>query len=119
MTGDPLPDARNLSKWQKLAGTPENELTLELELPGLRPESVEITAESGILTVRGEKRTARKEDEQSRYHVVERAYGTFLRTFQLPQGIDESQIAAEFDNGVLKLRIPKTALPRAGFRTLV
>jgi HSP20 family protein len=90
----------------------EGELRVELELPGLKPEDVEITAENGILTIRGEKRSERKEDEQSRYHLVERTYGSFMRTFQLPQGIDEAQIAAEFDNGILSLRIPKTALPQ-------
>ena len=90
----------------------EGELTLELELPGLKPENVEITAENGILTIRGEKRSERKEDDQSRYHVVERTYGSFMRTFQLPQGVDDNQIAAEFENGILSLRIPKTALPQ-------
>ena len=90
----------------------ESELTLELELPGLKPENVEITAENGILTVRGDKRSERKEEDQSRYHVVERTYGSFMRTFQLPQGIDENQISAEYDNGILTLRIPKTALPQ-------
>ena len=90
----------------------ENELTVELELPGLKPENVEITAENGLLTIRGEKRSERKEKEQSRYHLVERTYGSFMRTFQLPQGIDEEQIAAEYDNGILSLRIPKAALPQ-------
>ncbi len=90
----------------------ESELRLELELPGLKPEDVEITAENGVLTVRGEKRSERKEDDQGRYHVVERTYGSFMRSFQLPQGIDEDQISAEYDNGVLTLRIPKAALPQ-------
>jgi HSP20 family protein len=90
----------------------ESDLRVELELPGLKPEDVEITAENGVLTIRGEKRSERKEDEQSRYHVVERTYGSFMRTFQLPQGVDEDQIAAEFDNGILSLRIPKAALPQ-------
>ncbi len=90
----------------------EGELTLELELPGLKPENVDITAENGILTVRGETRSERKEDDQSRYHIVERTYGSFMRTFQLPQGVDENQIAAEYENGILSLRIPKTALPQ-------
>jgi HSP20 family protein len=90
----------------------EGELRVELELPGLKPQDVEITAENGVLTIRGEKRSERKEDDQSRYHVVERTYGSFMRTFQLPQGIDEDQIGAEFDNGILSLRIPKTALPQ-------
>ncbi|HXG71619.1 MAG TPA: Hsp20/alpha crystallin family protein [Gemmatimonadaceae bacterium] len=90
----------------------ESELRLEVELPGIKPEDVEITAENGSLTLRGEKRAVRKEGEQNRYHVIERSYGTFMRTFQLPKGIDEEQIAADFDGGILSLRIPKAALPQ-------
>jgi len=90
----------------------DNEIRLELELPGLKPDQVEIMAENGVLTVRGEKRSERKEGEDNRYQVVERSYGTFVRTFQLPQGVDEDQIKAEFNNGVLALSIPKAALPQ-------
>ena len=79
----------------------DSEIRLDLELPGLKPEDVELTAENGVLTVRGEKKSQRKEGEDNRYHIVERSYGSFLRTFQLPQGIDEEQIKAEFENGVL------------------
>ena len=64
------------------------------------------------MTVRGEKKTERKEGEENRYHVVERTYGSFFRTFQLPQGIDEEQIKAEFENGILSIHIPKAALPQ-------
>jgi HSP20 family protein len=90
----------------------ENALSVELELPGIRPEDVEITAENGVLTVRGEKKSERKEGEDNRYHVVERTYGSFLRTFQLPKGIDEDQIRAEFEHGILSISIPKAALPQ-------
>jgi HSP20 family protein len=87
-----------------------NEMTLDVELPGLNPENVEITAENGVLTISGEKQTERKEDDDSRYHVVERSYGSFLRSFQLPQGLDESRIDATFNNGMLSIHIPKSAL---------
>jgi HSP20 family protein len=91
----------------------DNELNLELELPGIKPEEVEITADNGILTIRGEKRGERKEgDENSRYHMVERSYGSFMRSFQLPQGLDESKIEADYSDGILAVRIPKTALPQ-------
>jgi HSP20 family protein len=90
----------------------ENDIHIDLELPGLKPEDVEITAENGVLTIRGEKRTERKEGEEGRYHVVERSYGSFMRSFTLPQGVDENQIHAEFNDGVLGVRIPKTALPQ-------
>ncbi len=91
----------------------ENELSLEVELPGIRPEEVEITADNGILAIRGEKRNERKEgDENSRYHMVERSYGSFMRSFQLPPGLDESKIEADYNDGILSVRIPKTALPQ-------
>jgi HSP20 family protein len=90
----------------------DNEIRLDLELPGLKPEDVEITAENGVLTIRGEKQAERKEGDENRYQIVERTYGTFMRTFQLPQGIDADQIKAEFNNGVLSLHIPKAALPQ-------
>ena len=90
----------------------ENEIRLELELPGLKPEDVEITAENGVLTIRGEKLAERKEGDENRYQIVERVYGTFMRTFQLAQGVDADQIKADFNNGVLTLHIPKAALPQ-------
>jgi len=90
----------------------QNELQLDVELPGLNPNEVEITAENGVLTIRGEKQIERKEGDDSRYHVVERAYGNFIRSFQLPQGLDESRIEATFNNGILSIHIPKSALPQ-------
>ena len=90
----------------------DNEIRLDLALPGLKPEDVEITAETGVLTVRGEKHAERKEGDESRYQIIERSYGTFMRMFQLPQGIDADQIKAEFNNGVLSLHIPRAALPQ-------
>ncbi len=71
-----------------------------------------MTCDNGVLTVRGEKSETRKEGEEGRYHLVERSYGSFARSFQLPQGVDESKIEGSFDNGLLKVRIPKAALPQ-------
>lgn len=91
----------------------EKELRLDVELPGINPEEVELTAENGVLMIRGEKKTERKEgDEESRYHVVERSYGSFMRSFQLPQGLDESKIEADYNAGILSIHIPKAALPQ-------
>jgi HSP20 family protein len=87
-------------------------LTFEVELPGLKPSEVEVICENGVLTVRGEKTSERKENEEGRYHLVERTYGSFSRSFQLPQGVDDSKIEADFENGVLRVRVPKTALPQ-------
>jgi HSP20 family protein len=91
----------------------QKELRIDFELPGIRPEDVEVDVENGMLTVRGQKTAQRKEeDEEGRYHLVERSYGSFTRSFQLPQGVDENQIGADFDQGVLHVRIPKAALPQ-------
>jgi HSP20 family protein len=86
------------------------EIVLEIELPGIRPDDVEVTAENGVLSVRGEKQSRSTEDTQGRYHVVERTYGSFSRSFQLPNGVDERQIEAEFVDGLLQVRVPKAAL---------
>lgn len=88
------------------------ELQIELELPGIKPENVDVNVENGVLTVTGEKREERKEGEEGRQHVVERRYGRFIRSIQLPSGVDEEQIAATFENGVLTIRVPKAALPQ-------
>jgi HSP20 family protein len=91
----------------------DKEVRIDVELPGVSPDEVEITAENGVLTIRGEKQMERKEDDKDgRFHVIERAYGTFVRSFQLPQGLDESKIEAEYDNGMLAIHLPKAALPQ-------
>jgi HSP20 family protein len=90
----------------------QSAITISVELPGIPPEQVEVTTENGMLTVRGEKRLERKEGDEQRYHLVERSYGSFTRTFQLPKGVDDSKIEAEFNNGLLHIRVPKAALPQ-------
>jgi HSP20 family protein len=84
----------------------------DFELPGMSPEQVEVTCDNGVLLVRGERTEERKEGEEGRYHVFERSYGSFSRSFQLPQGVDEDSIEASFENGLLRLRVPKAALPQ-------
>ena len=105
----------NGSAWMPVADIRESktDLNIEFEIPGMRAEDVEITTDNGVLTVSGEKRGERKEgDENSRYHLIERTYGRFSRSFQLPKGVNENEIHAEYDNGVLRVRIPKSALPQ-------
>lgn len=90
----------------------QNELRLDVELPGINPNDVEITTDNGVLTITGEKHTERKEEDDSRFHVVERSFGAFTRSFQLPPGLDDSRIEATFENGMLSVHIPKSALPQ-------
>jgi HSP20 family protein len=89
----------------------KDSIVLEAELPGMNREDFELTIENNTLTLRGERRFE-KRNEGDNYHRVERSYGSFTRSFTLPQGIDEDQIAADFNNGVLTVRIPKAALPQ-------
>jgi len=79
---------------------------LRADLPGLRQEDVAIELEDNVLTVSGE-RKAEHEERQEGYYRVERAFGGFSRSLTLPKGIDASAVTAEFDNGVLEVRIPK------------
>lgn len=85
-----------------------DEIVLTAELPGLGPDNVEIELENNILTVRGEKREEREEgSEESRYHVWERRYGTFQRSFTVPRTVSAEGIDAHFDNGLLTVHLPK------------
>jgi HSP20 family protein len=88
----------------------DKQVEATLEMPGLERGDVEISLDDNILTIRGEKRVERKEDDKNKnYHVIERGYGVFYRAIQLPPGIDPSQIQATMSNGVLKITIPKPA----------
>ncbi len=101
-------------RWMPAADVREDDdaIDIDIELAGIDPEDVDINVENGILTVSGEKRTERKEGSEGQYHSVERRYGSFVRSFQLPQGVDESKISANFDHGLLTVEIPKSALPQ-------
>lgn len=83
----------------------------ELELPGVDPAKVEVTAEQGVLTIRGEKQRV-TEGDAGKWHVAERLHGTFRRSFTLPQGVDEDRITAAFAHGVLTVLVPKAAVPK-------
>jgi len=81
-------------------------LQVTAELPGVEPKDVEVTVENGILTIRGE-RNFEKATEGETYHRVERIYGTFERSFSLPNTVDPDKIEARYKNGLLHLRMPK------------
>jgi HSP20 family protein len=90
----------------------DQELTFAVELSGLTQDDVEVIAENGIMTVRGDRTTSREAGQDSRYYLVERNHGSFMRRFQLPQGVDTDKINANVENGLLLVHIPKTALPQ-------
>jgi HSP20 family protein len=77
------------------------------DVPGVDPKDIDITAENGVLTVRGERRSQNRETDNG-YERVERVSGTFLRRFTLPEGANTESIKARQTNGVLEVTIPKT-----------
>ena len=87
---------------------------IKAELPEVKKDDVKVTLEDGILTIQGERRRE-KEEKTTKYHRVERSYGSFVRSFSLPDQVDEGGVKAEYKEGVLNLTIPKSekAKPRA------
>jgi len=81
-------------------------LTFSIDLPGVLPEQVTVTAEQGVLTIAGS-RTAEKAAEGTQTHVVERSYGSFRRAFRLPESVDENAVEARFTHGVLTVTVAK------------
>ncbi len=86
----------------------EEDLVLRADLPGMTEDDVEIEIKDGVLTVSGERKAEHEEKEEGFYR-VERAFGNFSRSLSLPQGIDAGAVGANFDNGVLEVRVPKPA----------
>jgi HSP20 family protein len=84
----------------------EDNLILRADLPGLEKDDVSIEVKDGVLTVSGE-RSAEHEERTDGFHRVERAFGGFSRSLALPDNVDADKISAEFDKGVLEVRIPK------------
>ena len=84
----------------------DKEYTLKAELPGMSKEEVKVTVENGVLSIAGE-RKAEKEAQDKKYHRIERSYGSFVRSFTLPEGAVADKVSAEFKDGILKLHLPK------------
>jgi HSP20 family protein len=88
-----------------IAETPE-EFLIKAELPEVKKEQVKVTVENGVLRIEGERRQER-EEETKKFHRIERVYGSFVRTFTVPDNIDEAKVSAEFKDGVLNVHLPK------------
>lgn len=93
------------------------EYEVQVELPGLTPDEIDIRMTDGTLVISGEK-TAEQKEERENYHMSERSYGSFQRAFRLPGGIAVDKVEARFENGVLKVRMPKTAEARDSERKI-
>ena len=85
----------------------DGEYQIKAEIPDVKKEDVKVTLEDGVLTIQGE-RKQEKEEKGKKYHRIERSYGSFVRSFSLPELIDEEKVKAEFKEGVLNLHLPKS-----------
>ena len=85
----------------------DNEIVVEAELPGIDEKEVSLSLQDGVLTIRGEKKHERDEEKEN-YRMMERRYGSFQRSFAVPDGVDTDKIEAHFKNGVLTITLPKT-----------
>ncbi len=94
-------------------------LMLTAELPGMTKEHIDVTFEDDVLTIRGEKTEEKREDkEEAKFHLFERFYGTFARSFVVPRTIDATKITAQFRDGVLVVRLPKAEAAMAKGRKI-
>jgi HSP20 family protein len=106
--GAPLTTAADSGAWLPPVDIHEeaNQFALHVDLPGVDPKAVEITADQGVLIIRGQREDARRESREG-YRRVERITGAFQRRFSLPDSADTQNIKAKFVNGVLEVAIPK------------
>lgn len=92
----------------------ENALVLKADLPEMKLEDLDIRLENGTLTLKGERKFEKKEEDRG-YHRIERSYGSFVRAFSLPEYADAENVSADYKDGVLTVTVPKkeVAKPRA------
>ena len=102
-------EAISVTEWSPLVDISEDdkEYIVKAEIPEMKKEEIKINVHDDVLTVSGE-RKYEKEEKGKKYHRVERAYGSFMRSFVLPENADGSKISAEYKDGVLKVHLPKS-----------
>ena len=87
----------------------DKQIEITAELPGLEEKDVQVNVADNVLTIRGEKK-AEKEEKDKTFRLVERSYGSFVRSLELPEGVNADAIKASIDKGLLKVTVPKPAL---------
>jgi HSP20 family protein len=102
-------DALTVFDWAPTVDIVETneDFQIKAELPEVKKEDVKVSVDNGVLRIEGE-RTQEKEVKGKKFHRVERSYGSFLRRFTLPENVDESQVRADFKDGILSVRLQKT-----------
>lgn len=105
-------EAMTVAEWSPLVDISEDdkEYLIKAELPEVKKEQIKLTVQKGVMTISGE-RTSEKEEKGKKFHRVERAYGSFTRSFTVPDDADSGKISAESKDGVLLVHLPKTAKP--------
>lgn len=109
-------EALTVTQWSPLVDIMEDEkeYLIKVELPDMKKEDVRLTVEDDVLAISGE-RKFEKEEKNKKYHRVERAYGSFVRSFSLPEDADGGKVTADFKDGMLQVHLPKSvqAKPKA------
>ena len=102
-------EALRVAQWSPLVDITEDEkeYLIKAELPDMKKEDVRLTVENDVLAISGE-RTFEKEEKGKKYHRVERAYGSFVRSFTLPEDAEGSKVSADFKDGMLHVHLPKS-----------
>ena len=102
-----------VAQWLPLVDITEDdkEYLIKAELPEVKKDAVKVTVENGVLTISGERRFE-KEEKDKKYHRIERAYGSFTRSFSVPDDADDAKVGAEFKDGVLTVRLAKSEKAR-------
>src|SRR3954454_12969075 len=108
--GEGREEALNTSSFAPAVDVYEDEhnVTLKIEVPGIDEKDIDVRVENNTLTVHGERKIEQEEKEEN-YRRIERQYGSFTRTFTLPTTVDTESIQADYDKGVLKIRLAKKA----------
>ena len=103
-------DLPGLGEWEPKLDVSETKdsVVVKAEIPGVDQKDVEVSLHESVLTIKGEKQEE-KEEKAKRFHRVERSYGAFMRSVQLPAPVDASKVTASFKNGVVMVTLPKTA----------
>lgn len=116
LAGNGGKEAMTVAQWAPAVDITEDdkEYLVKAELPDLKKEEVKVTVENGELTISGE-RKLEKEEKNKKYHRIERSYGSFVRSFTLPEAVNGDKVNAEFKDGLLTVHLPKDekAKPKA------
>ena len=120
----PIADFERHMKLPKLDITPRVDISesddsydIAVELPGMTEKDIELALSDDSLTLKGEKKTEREEKKKN-YHVSERSYGSFQRTFRVPNGVDQNKVEAAYSKGVLNVSLPKTEAAKSNKRSI-